>query len=204
MELNKIRITPLCRIAKRYGTDKCPQIKHCYTPFYYEMFKDRQKEVKKVVEMGIGRYFDMENKDKIYDETLRRTYHKGASLKMWRDFFPNAIIYGADVRPETMFTDKRIETILCDETKKEDLVNLIRHTGSDIDLFVDDASHHVDHQLFMCQTVMPLLGKNVTYVIEDTNYPNRIPEILKNYDCEVPHVPKTWSGGWMVIVKHKK
>jgi hypothetical protein len=34
----------------------------------------------------------------------------GASLYVWRDFFPNAYIFGADIDKEVLFNDKRITT----------------------------------------------------------------------------------------------
>ena len=90
---------------------------------------------------------------------------------MWRDFFPNAHIYGADIRPETIFNDERITTYLCDERKKEDLVNLIKNTGSDIDIFVDDGSHHLNDQIFTCKTLMPLLKPIIFKLIFRKNQP---------------------------------
>ena len=120
-------ITKLCEIAYKYGTDKCPQLRHSYTPFYYELLKDRRQSIKKVLEMGIGYFEGMPEKKVVFDPSLKRNYHRGASLYMWRDFFPNAKIYGADVRPETMFKDERIETFLCDETKKEENVEVYKY-----------------------------------------------------------------------------
>lgn len=196
-------MTELCDIAYKYGTDKCPQLKHSYTPFYYSLLKDRQQTIKKVLEMGIGCYEDMQNVDVIFDKVLNRNYHRGASLYMWRDFFPNAQIYGADYAPEAMFKDDRIETILCDERKKKDLVRLIEKTGSDIDLFVDDGSHKVECQIFLCQTIMPMLDKGVIYIIEDAEFPAQILEALSDYDCEVPRIRRRWHKSRLIVVKHK-
>src|SRR4030042_54082 len=52
-------MTPLCDIARKYGTDKSPYITdrvwgHSYTPVYYEMFKDKTDSIKKVLEIGVG------------------------------------------------------------------------------------------------------------------------------------------------------
>jgi len=47
-------VTPLCDIAFKYGTDKCPQLGHSYTPFYYDLLKDKRETIKKVLEFGIG------------------------------------------------------------------------------------------------------------------------------------------------------
>jgi hypothetical protein len=197
-------ITPLCKLGLQYGTDKCPQIKHSYTPFYYNLLKNKRESVKKVLEMGIGRYSGMQENETFYDPGLKRHYHRGASLYMWRDFFPNAEIYGADINPETIFEDERLKIYLCDERKKADLIQLIKKTGSDIDVFIDDGSHHVDDQIFLAKTILPLLSNDVTYIIEDVIYSNKICTELSAYDCDVPDIPSKSHDGKLVVVKNKK
>ena len=81
----------LSELAFKYGTDKCPQLNHAYTPFYYELLKDKRQSIKKVLEMGIG---NRELQKKYFPHCVT-----GASLFMWKDFFPNAQIYGADNDP---------------------------------------------------------------------------------------------------------
>ncbi len=193
-----INLTPLCEIAYKYGTDKCPQIRHTYTPAYYELFKDRISTIKKVLELGIG-----------YPETMTHVtdYKSGASLKMWRDFFPNAQIYGADVESESMINDTRISSFICDETKEEDIVNLLKLTGKDIDIFIDDGSHKWQHQSYLAKTILPMLNKNVTYIIEDVGFPGHIINELKEYNCEIPDLlaqadPKPKNK--IIIVKNKQ
>ena len=193
-------LTELCRIAYQYGTDKCPQIKHFYTPYYYELLKKKRLSIKKVLEVGIGTLPAMTH---VYNYTV------GASLYMWQDFFPNAFIYGADIAPEAMIEDIRIKTFLCDETKEEDVKNLIDQTGSDIDLFIDDGSHDWHHQAFLAKTILPLLKKDVIYIIEDVGFPLHIMDELKDYECSVPrlhykknrknHIPKDR----LLLVKNK-
>lgn len=187
--------TPLCELAYKYGTDKCPQISHPYTPFYYELFKDKIDSVKKVVEMGIGSRSTMH-----YHQDH---YVTGASLYMWRDFFPNAMVYGADILPETMIKSERIETFLCDETKKEDLEKLIAKTGTDIDVFVDDGAHARPLQIELCRTIMPMLKKEVIYIIEDVMWPNHVARALKEYNCVVPVFPNSRKKEAVIIVTNK-
>ncbi len=200
--------TELCKIAFKYGTDKCPQLKkHAYTPFYYDLLKDKRDSIKKVLEMGIGHYPNMQNAPIFFDRGLKRNYYKGASLKMWRDFFPNAQIYGADVVAESMFTDTRIKTYLCDERKKEDLESLIKKVGSDIDVVIDDASHHTADQIFCAQTLLPLLKKDVTYIIEDVSHSRAIIRALNqvgNYDINVPQIPLAGRGSMLVVIRNKQ
>lgn len=196
-------LTPLCRLAFKYGTDKCPQLKHSYTPFYYHMLSGKRLEIKKVLEMGIGYMPGMPEKKVIYDPGLKRNYHMGASLYMWRDFFPNAQIFGADDHAETLFEDNRIKTFLCDEKKKEDIVELVKKTGSDIDLFVDDGNHNSRRQIFLARTILPLLKKDVIYIIEDVYHPDNILNALSEYDCQVSSFPPKFREDRFIVVKNK-
>ena len=175
-------MTPLCELALKYGTDKCPRIKHHYTPVYYEMFGNRREEIRKIVEIGVG---------------------TGASLRTWRDFFPNAMVYGADIVPELLFSEERIETLLCNQRTREDLERLVRITGSDVDLFIDDGSHNPDDQLFTCQTIMPLLDERAVYVIEDA-WRVGIVEGLGEYDWEKIGFAKRASNDDRLIVVRRK
>lgn len=196
--------TELCKLAYKYGTDKCPRLKHAYTPFYYTLLKDRKKSIKKVLELGVGYYKNMQTVEVIYDPGLKRYYHKGASLKMWRDFFPNAQIYGADIRPQTLFENTRIRTYLCDERIEEDLVKLIENTGPDIDLVIDDASHHVDDQIFAAQTLLPLLQTHTIYIIEDVTHSKVIRQTLgEGYDYDLPEIPRKWHEDMLLVIRKR-
>ena len=196
--------TELCKIAFKYGTDKCPRIKHCYTPFYYDMLKNKRGSIKKVVEFGIGYYKNIQNADIVYDKGLDRHYHKGASLKMWRDFFPIAQVVGVDIRPETMFEDERIKTFVCDERKEQDMDQFLNQIGTDIDFVVDDASHRMDDQIFLAKTLLPKLNDAVIYVIEDVIHTKHIRSVLgDNYNYLVPQIPKKWRESMLLVIEKK-
>ncbi len=186
--------TPLCELAFKYGTDKCPQINHSYTPFYWRLLNSRRETIRKVVELGIGHPGMMVHTPK---------YQVGASLRMWRDFFPNAQVYGADVLPETMFGDDRIKTMLCDETQPKDLRLLIDEVGPDVDLFIDDGLHSRRAQIETALTVLPLLNPGVIYVIEDINHPEKILAALADYDCLLIEGTNKRRSDKMIIVRHR-
>jgi hypothetical protein len=187
-------MTPLCKIAYKYKTDKCPEISHSYTPFYYELLKDKRESIKKVLELGIG-----------CQKTMGgiKDYPTGASLYMWRDFFPNAQIYGADALPETIFEAERIKTFLCDETNRGNLKGLIKKIGSDIDLFIDDGSHLKSNQIRVCKILKPLLKRDVIYIIEDVSCPEIVMDGLKEYDCRLGDFTPKFHLDRVVIVKDK-
>ena len=174
-------LTELCEIANKYGADKSPTITHCYTPYYYELLKDIRPSVKKVLEFGIGSFRQYKHIP---------NYQIGASLRMWRDFFPNAQVYGADIEPTSMFKDDRIETFLCDEQDVKQILSVLSQTGTDIDLFVDDASHRYADQKLLFETVMPLLPKGAIYIVEDCGRNRRICRENPQYHSFVPELQK--------------
>lgn len=182
--------TPLCGLAFKYRTDKCPQIRHSYTPEYYRILKD--KKFKKILELGIGSFVTMRHVDK---------YQVGASLRMWRDFFPEAHVYGADYDPSTMFEDERITTILCNTLNEKEVKDMINRIGTDIDLVVDDGPHVTNKQIRTAKMILPLLKKDVIYIIEDSQNPDLIKDNLPDYNCEVLKLGKHRDDNLVVITK---
>jgi len=189
--------TELCKLALKYGADKCPKIGHTYTPFYYEYLKENRQSFKKILEVGIGNRRQIKY---IPGGVI------GASIRMWRDFFPKAWVYGADVASESFFVDDRISTYYCDETKEEDVQRLVKQIGSDIDLVIDDACHHIANQVNLAKYLLPLLDKKVTYIIEDCRRTRQVRNTFFEYDCYIPQLPinediRAHDG--IVILKHK-
>ena len=197
--------TGLCKLAYKYGTDKCPQIKHSYTPFYYKYLKHKRNSTKKFMEFGIGHTRkNWHNPKGLSELKLIPNLISGASLRMWRDFFPNAQVFGVDISSQTMFTDKRIKTYICDETKKKAIASLIKKTGNDIDIVLDDASHHVEHQIGLAKSLLPLLKKDVIYIIEDVGHSRDIMKSLgQEYDYFIPKIPQKWHGEMILVIKNK-
>ncbi len=149
--------TPLCELAEKYQVDKCPENYHYYTIGYYELLKDFKP--KSMLEIGIGFYEMMSN-------YAGSNYKKGASLYMWRDFFKNCKVYGADIVQDCMFEDEGIETILCDQSKPEHLKQIINILGEQ-DLILDDGSHINQHQFTTFLTLWEHLREGGLYIIED-------------------------------------
>ncbi len=134
----------LTKLAIKYGTDKWG--KHHYTPHYHKLFKKRRNNIKKVLEIGVG---------------------EGLGLFMWRDYFPKAQIYGAEIDPNRVFEEYRIKVFPCDQANKDNLLDLLSLIGINIDLVVDDGSHKPEDQVFTALTILQLLKKGAYYIIED-------------------------------------
>jgi len=93
---------------------------------------------------------------------------EGQSLKMWKEYFPNANIYGIDIKNIKQNED-RITTAFCDQSKAEELDKVFE--GKTFDIIIDDGSHRIEHQLISLKALWKRLNKNGLYVIEDIQNP---------------------------------
>jgi len=149
-------MTELCELCVRYGTDK---VTWGYTPHYFAHFKDRRDKVRRVLEIGICGYRDIPNNV------------VGASLFVWRDFFPNAEIYGLDNDSRFIFNDQeRIHTALCDAYDAAMLNGVFTRWNVGpgfFDFIVDDAVHDPIPQVSLFNELVPALAVGGLYAIED-------------------------------------
>jgi len=97
--------------------------------------------------------------------------------------------------------NKRIRTYLCDERGPNQVRDMLKNIRMKIDIFIDDASHNGAHQVLLAKTALPLLRKDVVYIIEDVKHPEHVSEHLDKYDCEVIECSKRWRDDKLVVVK---
>lgn len=128
-------------LAKKYGTDK---LQNGYIPRYEHHIGSIRDNIKSVLEIGV---------------------FGGASLRMWRDYFPNAIIVGVDINPACVFTEDRIIVEHGDISSEACIKKLYKHESFDI--IIDDAGHFTSHQEYALKHLWPLLNVGGWYVIED-------------------------------------
>jgi hypothetical protein len=164
--------TRLCELALKYRSDKCPQLKHGYTPFYNELLS--KMKVRRLLEIGIGTP-DIMN--------FVHSYRTGASLFMWQEFLPEAEIFGLDIRPDALINEGRIHSYLCDQSNLTSLRVARGILGGNFDFICDDGSHIADHQVLTANEFIPMLAPGGVYVIEDVldvsiqsriNYPTEL------------------------------
>ena len=133
-------------IADKYGTDK-KILCHGYTRAYEKLFLPIRHDVKNIIEAGI---FD------------------GASLRMWRDYFPNATVHGLDIE------QKSVDCVNSEERIKSTLISACNASYWDsldfkADIIIDDGSHVVEEQMVMIRLAWNSLKPGGYYVIEDTH-----------------------------------
>ncbi|MBP2477768.1 8-demethyl-8-alpha-L-rhamnosyltetracenomycin-C 2'-O-methyltransferase [Crossiella equi] len=140
----------LSELASRYESDKWGI--HYYTehyPRYLEPLRDRPLTV---LEIGIGGFAD--------------PHAGGASLRMWKHYFPRATVYGVDVHDKSPHAQQRIRVLQADQSDPEALLRVVATTGP-LDLVVDDGSHQNDHVLTTFRTLFPHVRDGGLYAIED-------------------------------------
>lgn len=164
----------LRELGQVYGTDK---ISHGFCAIYEQLFGTMQPRVTKMLEIGV--FF-------------------GASLRMWRDWFPQAVIHGADhftgqqgngrffehadkfYQEVTSGRHPRIELHQLDQSKREDLVHFAAaNQEATFDLVLDDASHLMRDQQLTLGLLFRLVKPGGYYVIEDLHSSNAL-----DYDVE--------------------
>lgn len=102
----------------------------------------------------------------------------GFSLKMWEEYFPNGMIYGADIHNKQMFDTKRIKTFIVNQEKKNQLSALPKH----LDFIIDDGGHTMLQQQITLVTLFDHLKSEGIYILEDlhTSNPVLYPEYGSN------------------------
>lgn len=132
----------LCELAQQYGTDK---LRHGYTPLYDELFTPLRDDPVNVVELGV---------------------YRGASIRMWRDYFTNGTIYAVDVNPEHLQNLSgldRVVPIRCNSRNERILLQIPDH----VDIVIDDASHEPFHQIAAFTNIWPRVTPGGYYAVED-------------------------------------
>jgi glycosyltransferase involved in cell wall biosynthesis len=154
----------LASIFDRWGTDKAA---NGYADFYDCLFRKDRRQIEAVLEIGIGTMIPGVHSSMA--GYAKEGYKPGGSLRSWAEFFSNAIVYGADVQPDTQFNDNdQIVTVLCDSTNRTHVEELAKSLNyKKFDIIIDDGSHLLDDQLATLANFFPYLKENGTYIVED-------------------------------------
>ncbi|MCP2260707.1 hypothetical protein LX15_004427 [Streptoalloteichus tenebrarius] len=140
----------LTRLAVRLNVDKWGT--SWYTPHYHRFFQTLRERPVKILEIGIGGYADPNA--------------GGASLQMWKRYFPRGLVYGLDIADKSGIDTRRVRTFRGDQGDPEFLRRVIREIGP-VDVVVDDGSHFCHHQIISFQTLFPHVAAGGFYAIED-------------------------------------
>lgn len=192
----------LFELVEKYGTDKTLS---GYTPTYSQIFTPIREKVNSVLEIGLGSLDASSPSTFAGNQRLFPHYKQGGSLRVWRDFFPNAKIYGIDVAKDCMFTEDRIETFLFDSSNKDYAEHYLKDLKFDI--IIDDGNHDPEYQIKTMQNLLPRLSSTGIYVIEDIGGYSGTRELLIDYKTEFDLLTKgfkiTNKGNHIVLTQEK-
>ncbi len=172
--INLLRPTALCRIMIEQRSDKSLFGNwHNYTAVYSALFNSLRNQPVRLLEMGIGQVTP------------------GASLRGWREFFPLARVYGADLDHAVLFGEYRIRTFYCDQLDRAALRELWSQAElhQSMDAIIDDGVHTFEAQTLFIETSLEHLKPGGFLVIEDIEsrtLPDWMDRIKAVYSMQCP------------------
>lgn len=152
----------LSKLGKVYGTDKGDEwhtyANLTYLDIYGRYLKDLKQTDINLLEIGVL---------------------DGASLRMWKKFFPRARIFGLDIDPNAkQYEEDRIAIFVGSQTDESTLEKLVREAEY-FDIIIDDGSHVNKHIIKTYGYLFKYLRSGGFYIVEDlgTSY-----ELLEQID----------------------
>lgn len=162
----------LTELGTKYHTDKAYY--HKFTRMYERYLYDKRNKIQTMVEVGVLR---------------------GASIKMWDEYLPNAKILGLDINSEHFKEHQfssRVNLEVCDASKKVSLEAVLKkHNMESIDLFIEDGSHRVSEQVSTLDAAWKYIKSGGIYVIEDMH--TAVPALIGRH-AHIPH-----DGGYINV-----
>lgn len=166
----------------RFGTDKGT---HGFASFYEELIGSLREQPCAILEVGV---------------------HSGASIRMWREAFPQATIVGIDLRLDYTHPIQHPQTFLYEgDVMTTDVLQRAVKEHGPFDLVVDDAAHTAKCTSAIVNAVWPFGIKPGGWLsIEDTHNKNAqgLFEYVKHWTFLANHENRCGScgrGRW----KHK-
>jgi hypothetical protein len=178
----------LADLCDLFGSDKGSNLStghpfswkpHMYTDFYQLLLGSRRQNIRSVFECGIG------TSDFSISANMGPEAKAGASLRVWREFFPNANIYGGDIDSKVIFQEERIETFCFDQTDPISIFRVFSNfEKNSLDLIIDDGLHTYNAGLTLFLNINHILANDGYYVVEDVT-----PESMKKFLREFENYP---------------
>lgn len=161
----------LAELCDRFGSDK-GQVRpdghpydwmaHTYTDYYSMLFDHCRTHIRNVFECGLG------TNNPEFRSNMGINGRPGASLRVWREYFPRARIVGADIDRGALFNEPRISTFQVDQADPVSVDRLWRQVDVGLfDLMIDDGLHEFQAGSCLFTHSSHKLAPTGIYVIED-------------------------------------
>jgi hypothetical protein len=163
------------KLCHKYGSDKgsarntfgehiLQRETHNYSDFYSFYFSGKENEVLSLFECGIG------TNNVALVSNMGSLGLPGASLRVWKDYFPNAEIVGADIDAQCLFQDERISTFEVDQTDPQSIKTMLSRVHiKKFEVIIDDGLHTYEGGRVLFENLIDSLTESGTYIIEDVN-----------------------------------
>ena len=144
----------LQRLGKKHRTDKATEHNYCRVvyPYYLESWR---AETFHLLEIGIKR---------------------GCSLRMWRDYFPNAKVSGIDKKIH-IAPEKGLNLFQGRQEDTKFLASVLQEAGPP-DVVIDDGGHQYEDQKASFEFLFPNINSDGLYFIEDLRGADKIAKYL--------------------------
>lgn len=138
---------------------------HSYLPLYDVVLDRLRESAKNVLEIGVG---------------------QGGSILLWKQYFPNAHVYGLDILPkgalrQDIFNDSRITmNVGIDAYDKSYFQETFLDNKIQFDYMLDDGPHTLESMIQFIQLYSQLMTQNGILIIEDVQSIDWIPKLIEN------------------------
>lgn len=192
-----VKTTQLCNLFNQYGSDK--GCWHNYSTFYDFIFSDIKNKELNIFELGLG----TTNPD--IPSNMGEYGKPGSSLRAWRDYFENSMIYGADIDEDILFQEERIKTFYTDQLSQKvisECWNSPDLKEVEFDVIVDDGLHEYEANKNFFEFSIQKLKSGGIYIIEDImddsvdEYEKWFKELMnleKYHYIELLHIPSLYT-----------
>lgn len=141
-------------VLKKYGKDTDKIWHHKYGKAYDELFSRFDREAPlDILEVGTQR---------------------GATLQAWKEYFPNANVFGVD-----------IVDVVPDKYRKDNVTRIISDIkkvdfGGGFDIVIDDGSHYLGDMVHVVATQFIPMKDNGVMILEDVRFPHLTMAVVQN------------------------
>ncbi len=147
----------ISEVLAKYDTDKI--VFHRYGSTYDALFEKFDREAKlNILEVGT---------------------QKGGSLLAWKEYFPNANVYGVDII-DVVSPEYRTDTV----TR---IISDIKDWKNDIewDIVIDDGSHYLLDVAYVIAQYSVKLKVGGLIIIEDVRFPSLLLRVIQNLFADI-------------------
>jgi hypothetical protein len=159
---------------------------HNYTTYYYELFNPVRHSPIRIFELGLG------TNNTSIPSNMGVNGKPGASLRGWREFFPNAHVFGADIDTGILFNEDRINTFYCDQLSADAIKTMWANESltEGFDIIIEDGLHTFEANKSFFENSIHKLNKGGVYIIEDlhNNIISTIHNQIEEWKKVYPHL----------------